>query len=132
MVLNDISARELQYGHGGQFFYGKSLDGACPIGPYLVTADEVADPGDLQVSLRINGVQKQGASTRDLIFDIPEIVETLSRAMTLEPGQIVATGTPAGVGYARNPKEFLQPGDVVEAEVSGIGRLRNTVRAVSS
>jgi 2-keto-4-pentenoate hydratase/2-oxohepta-3-ene-1,7-dioic acid hydratase in catechol pathway len=130
MIVNDLSARDLQYGHGGQFFYGKSLDGTCPTGPWIITADEVPDAHALPVRLRVNGETKQDGNTRDMIFRIPEIIETLSRAMTLEPGQIVATGTPPGVGYGRDPKEFLQDGDVVETEIEGIGVLRNRVQAV--
>lgn len=130
MVLNDVSARDLQYGYGGQFFYGKSLDGSCPTGPVLVTADEVSDPGRLGIRLRLNGETKQESDTARMIHDVPSIIETLSRIMTLEPGQIVATGTPPGVGYAREPKEFLRPGDVMESEIDGIGTLSNSVRAV--
>ncbi len=127
MVLNDVSARDLQYGHGGQFFYGKSLDGSCPTGPWIVTADEIPDPQTLALRLRINGETKQESSTALMILDVAAIVETLSRAMTLLPGQIIATGTPPGVGYARNPPEFLRPGDMMESEIEGIGTLANRV-----
>lgn len=126
-VLNDISARDIQHGYGGQFFYGKSLDGSCPIGPWIVTADELPDPQNTTVRLRIDGVTKQEDSTRNMIFDVAECISTLSRGMTLLPGQIIATGTPVGVGFARQPAEFLRPGNVVEAEVEGIGALRNVV-----
>lgn len=126
-VLNDVSARDLQNGYGGQFFYGKSLDGSCPMGPWIVTAEDVSDPQDLTLRLCVNGITKQEASTREMIHGVAEIVEILSRGMTLEPGQIIATGTPAGVGFARNPPEFLKPGDVVEAEIAGIGAMRNRV-----
>lgn len=126
-VLNDISARDLQYGHGGQFFYGKSLDGSCPIGPCIVTADEIEDPYNLAISLRVNGETKQSSNTSAMILDVAGIIEQLSRAMTLLPGQMIATGTPPGVGYARDPKEFLRPGDVMESEIEGIGVLRNVV-----
>jgi 2-keto-4-pentenoate hydratase/2-oxohepta-3-ene-1,7-dioic acid hydratase in catechol pathway len=126
-VLNDISARDLQYGFGGQFFYGKSVDGSCPIGPCIVSADEIPDPQDLAISLRVNGATKQEARTSSMIVDVVGIIERLSAAMTLLPGQIIATGTPPGVGYAREPKEFLRPGDVMESEIEGIGVLRNTV-----
>jgi 2-keto-4-pentenoate hydratase/2-oxohepta-3-ene-1,7-dioic acid hydratase in catechol pathway len=126
-VLNDISARDIQFGYGGQFFYGKSLDGSCPIGPWIVTADEVPDPQNRTVTLRVDGVTKQEDSTRNMIFDVAECIATLSRGMTLLPGQIIATGTPAGVGFARTPPEYLRPGNVVEAEVEGIGALRNVV-----
>jgi len=125
-VLNDVSARDLQASHQ-QFFKGKSLDGCCPMGPVIVTRDEIPDPHELAVKCWVNGVLKQDSSTSDLIFDIPAIIEWLSRGMTLLPGDVIATGTPAGVGFARTPPEFLQPGDVVECEVQGIGRIRNRV-----
>ncbi len=127
-VINDISARDLQKRHG-QFFKGKSLDGSCPIGPWIVTADEVPDPHNLTVRLRVNGVLKQESSTSDLIFDIPTLIAVLSQGMTLEPGDIIATGTPAGVGFARTPPEYLKPGDLVETEIVGIGVLRNPIVA---
>lgn len=129
-VLNDISARDLQHGYGGQFFYGKSLDGFCPVGPWITTSDELADPQNLAITLRIDGVIKQDDSTRNMIFDIAECIATLSRGMTLLPGQIISTGTPEGVGFARTPPEYLRPGNVVETEVEGIGALRNVVREV--
>ena len=108
-MLNDISARDIQFEYGGQYFYGKSLDGSCPIGPWIVTADEIADPQNFAVRLRVDGVTKQDDSTRNLIFDIPECIAILSRGMTLRPGQIISTGTPAGVGFARTPPEYLRP-----------------------
>lgn len=126
-VINDVSARDLQTAYGGQFFKGKSLDGSCPMGPWIVTADEVPDPHALTLSCRVNGVTKQESSTADMIFNIPTAIEFLSRGMTLEPGDMIATGTPSGVGFARTPPEFLKPGDVVECEVEGIGVIRNTV-----
>ncbi len=125
-VINDVSARDLQARHK-QWFKGKSLDGSCPIGPWIVTAEEIPDPHRLNLWLRVNGVVKQESNTRLLIYTLPAIIETLSAGLTLEPGDIIATGTPAGVGFARQPPEFLQPGDVVEAEVEGIGLLRNPV-----
>lgn len=127
MVLNDVSAREIQKRHGGQFFKGKSLDGTCPTGPWIVTADEITDPSDLQLWTRVNGEVKQHDSTASLLLDVPGTIESLSLGMTLEPGDIIATGTPAGVGFARTPHEFLQPGDVVECEVERIGVIRNRV-----
>ena len=130
-VLNDVSARDLQHNFGGQFFYGKSLDGSCPIGPWIVTADEIPDPQDLTLRLRVNGEIKQESNTRDMIFDVRTVIETLSRAMTLEPGQLIATGTPPGVGFARKPPEFLRPGDLMESQIEGIGLMRNRVRGVS-
>jgi 2-keto-4-pentenoate hydratase/2-oxohepta-3-ene-1,7-dioic acid hydratase in catechol pathway len=125
-VINDVSARDLQARHK-QWFKGKSLDGSCPMGPWIVTADELADPYALNLRLSVNGVVKQASNTRLLIYNLPVIIETLSAGLTLEAGDIIATGTPAGVGFARQPPEYLQPGDVVEAEVEGIGRLRNPV-----
>jgi 2-keto-4-pentenoate hydratase/2-oxohepta-3-ene-1,7-dioic acid hydratase in catechol pathway len=125
-VINDISARDLQFRHK-QFFLGKSLDGSCPMGPVIVTRDEIPDPQNLVLRSRVNGEPKQDASTRDMIFDVATIVSTLSQGMRLEPGDIIATGTPAGVGFARTPPEFLKSGDTVECEIEGIGRLRNRV-----
>jgi 2-keto-4-pentenoate hydratase/2-oxohepta-3-ene-1,7-dioic acid hydratase in catechol pathway len=126
-VVNDISARDLQTAHG-QFFKGKSLDGACPMGPWILTADEIPDPHALPLRCRVNGVTKQDSNTNDMIFKIPALIESLSLGMTLEPGDVIATGTPQGVGFARTPPEFLAPGDVVECEVEGIGMIRNAVR----
>jgi len=123
-VINDISARDLQFRHK-QFFLGKSLDGACPMGPVVVTADEIPDPQDLNLRCRVNGELKQDSNTRHMIFDVATIISVLSRGMTLEPGDIIATGTPSGVGFARQPPEYLRAGDVVECEIDGIGRLRN-------
>ena len=127
-VLNDLSARDLQFRHK-QYFLGKSLDGACPMGPWIVTADEIADPQQLDLRCRVNGVIKQSSNTRHQIFSVAETIATLSRGMTLEAGDIIATGTPAGVGFARQPPEFLHEGDIVECEVAGIGRLRNRIVA---
>jgi len=126
-VLNDVSARDVQSGHGGQFFKGKSLDGACPMGPWIVTADELTDPHRLRLTSRVNGVVKQDASTAEFIFDIPTVIEWLSLGLTLLPGDVIATGTPSGVGFARTPPEFLQPGDVVECTIEGIGDIRNLI-----
>ena len=125
-VLNDISARDLQRNHK-QFFKGKSLDGACPMGPWIVTPDSINDPHNLRITSRVNGDLKQESSTRFMIFDIPEIIVQLSLGMTLLPGDIIATGTPSGVGFARQPPEFLLPGDVVECEIQEIGLIRNPV-----
>lgn len=127
MVLNDVSARDLQYSHGGQFFFGKSLDGLCPTGPWLVTADEVADPQNLTLETRVNGEVVQHASTADMLLSVVDIIERLSRGMTLLPGQIIATGTPAGVGYARTPPRFLRSGDVLESTITGLGVMRNVI-----
>lgn len=130
-VVNDITARDLQYGWGGQFFKGKSLDGSCPSGPVIVTRDEVPDPHNLSLSLTVNGEIKQKGHTGTMIHRIDELIAMLSLGMTLLPGTLIATGTPPGVGYARTPQEFLQPGDVVEGNVEGIGTIRNTVVRVN-
>jgi 2-keto-4-pentenoate hydratase/2-oxohepta-3-ene-1,7-dioic acid hydratase in catechol pathway len=129
-VVNDVSARDIQVAHGGQFFKGKSLDGFCPMGPWIVTADELPDPHALPIRCRVNGVTKQASSTADFIFPVPALIDWLSRGMTLLPGDVVATGTPAGVGFARTPPEFLRPGDVVECEIEEIGAIRNQIAAV--
>lgn len=126
-VVNDLSARDVQYGWGGQFFKGKSLDAFCPIGPCIVTADELPDPQNLRLTLRLNGETWQDAGTSDMIFSVDELIEQLSVGMTLPPGTLIATGTPAGTGYGANPQRFLREGDVVEAEVEGIGCLRNRI-----
>jgi 2-keto-4-pentenoate hydratase/2-oxohepta-3-ene-1,7-dioic acid hydratase in catechol pathway len=126
-VINDITARDLQARHL-QWFKGKSLDGFAPMGPCVVTADEFGSPQDKRVTLRVNGVVKQDASTKDMIFPVDVIIETLSHGLTLEAGDIISSGTPEGVGMGRTPQEFLNDGDVVEAEVEGIGTLRNRVR----
>ncbi len=128
-VLNDVTARDIQNGWGGQWFKGKSLDGSCPVGPWVLTRDEVADVQSLNLQLRINGDVKQDANTRDMIYPVDAIIEWLSVGMTLLPGMLIATGTPEGVGFARTPPEYLQPGDVMESEVEGIGTLRNAVVA---
>lgn len=128
MVLNDVTARDLQR-HHRQYFLGKSLDGACPMGPWIVTADEIADPQALRLTTRVNGVLKQDGSTADQIFDVATTISILSRGMTLQPGDVIATGTPDGVGFARTPPEFLQPGDEVVCAIEGIGALRNRLEA---
>jgi 2-keto-4-pentenoate hydratase/2-oxohepta-3-ene-1,7-dioic acid hydratase in catechol pathway len=124
--LNDVTARDLQREHQ-QWFKGKSLDEACPIGPWIVGADEIADPGTLDIKLRLNGVIKQDSNTSQLIFKVPQIIASLSRGMTLEPGDVIATGTPDGVGMARTPPEFLHDGAAMEVEIAKIGVLRNAV-----
>ncbi len=125
-VINDLSARDIQLNHK-QYFLGKSIEGGCPIGPVIVTKDEIADPQNLKIACRVNGVTKQNSNTAYMLFNIAEIIATLSRAMSLEVGDIIATGTPSGVGFARNPPEYLHPGDVVECEVEKIGVLRNRI-----
>jgi len=127
MVLNDVTARKLQK-EEGQWFRGKSLDTFAPCGPALVTADEVPDPGDLEITLTLNGEVRQSSSTRHLVFGVPFLVAYLSRTMTLEPGDIVSTGTPGGVGVFAEPQVFLQDGDEVVTRVAGLGQLRNRVR----
>ncbi len=124
-VLNDVSARDIQNGWGGQYFKGKSLDRSCPTGPWVVTKDDVPDPQQLDLRLTVNGVVKQEGNTGDMIHAVDGIIEWTSKGMTLLPGALIATGTPDGVGFARTPPEFLKPGDVMETEVSGIGILRN-------
>ena len=129
-ILNDITARDVQRRHGGQYFKGKGLDGSCPIGPVIVTADAIADPHNLFIGLTVNDAQRQSGNTSDMIFDIPTLIASLSEGLTLEPGDILATGTPSGVGYAMEPPNFLKDGDRVNCSISGIGTLSNRVRAV--
>jgi 2-keto-4-pentenoate hydratase/2-oxohepta-3-ene-1,7-dioic acid hydratase in catechol pathway len=131
-VVNDVTARDMQRGWGGQFFKGKSLDGSCPSGPWVVTRDEVPDPQALRLRLTVNGALKQDASTRDMVYPVDELISWLAIGMTLLPGMLVATGTPEGVGFARQPPEYLRPGDLVEAEVDAVGSLRNRVVAVGA
>ena len=126
-VLNDVTARDIQSTWGGQYFKGKSLDRSCPTGPWVVTKDEIDDPQALNLLLRVNGTVKQEGNTSDMIYPVDAIIEWVSRGMTLLPGVIIASGTPDGVGFARTPPEFLQPGDVMESEVQGIGLLRNRI-----
>ena len=125
MALNDVSARDIQNGWGGQYFKGKSLDRSCPTGPWVVTKDEMRNPQGLGLKLRVNKQVKQDGNTRDMIYPVDATIEWASKGMTLLPGTVIATGTPDGVGFARTPPEFLKPGDVMETEVEGIGVLRN-------
>ena len=127
-ILNDVTARDVQRRHGGQYFKGKGFDGSCPLGPWIVTADAISDPHNLSISLTVNGELRQNGNTADMIFDIPTLIASLSQGMTLEPGDIIATGTPSGVGYAMDPPRFLTDGDTVVCTVSEIGELRNFVR----
>ncbi|GAA5236528.1 fumarylacetoacetate hydrolase family protein [Verticiella sediminum] len=127
-IVNDVSARDLQSLHG-QWFKGKSLDTSCPVGPVIVTRDEIADPGNLDLSMHVNGQLRQQANTSSMLFDVATIVAELSRGMTLEPGDIIATGTPSGVALGMKPPCWLQEGDRMVAEVAGIGRLENVVGA---
>ncbi|MDI4648394.1 fumarylacetoacetate hydrolase family protein [Cohnella hashimotonis] len=124
-VLNDVSARDIQLNEP-QWTRGKAIDGFAPTGPWIVTADEIGDPGKLDISLKLNGVTMQDSNTKELIFDVPYLVSFLSNTMTLQPGDIISTGTPPGVGMGKKPQVWLKPGDVVEATVEGIGTLRNT------
>ena len=127
-IINDVTARDVQKSHS-QFFKGKSLDGFCPMGPLIVTADEFGDPQKKQITLKVNGAGKQNGNTRDMIFAVDAIIASLSHGLTLEAGDIIACGTPDGVGFARTPPEFLQHGDVLETAIEGIGVMRNRIVA---
>ena len=127
-IFNDVSARDVQSATS-QWMIGKSFDTFAPMGPYLVSADEIADPHALEIKLSIGGETLQHSNTRELIFNIPNLVAFLSSVVTLEPGDVVATGTPAGVGFARRPPRYLQPGDEVVVSIEGLGELRNPVAA---
>lgn len=127
-LMNDVSAREFQFDVSPpQTSFAKSMDGFCPMGPWLVTADEIPDPGHLELSCRVNGTLMQDGNTHDMIFPIPLILSYVSRYLTLEPGDVIATGTPDGVGAFRKPPVFLQPGDRVEVACPAIGVLENAV-----
>lgn len=128
MVLNDVSARKWQFGDK-QWTRGKSCDTFCPAGPWLTTRDEVPDPHHLRVISRVNGRIAQDSDTSNMIFGVPQLIEHITEAVTLEPGDIVATGTPAGVGVFRKPPQFLKPGDVVEVKIDALGAIRNTMQA---
>jgi len=125
-ALNDVTARDLQRAHG-QWFKGKSLVSTCPIGPWIVTADEIGDPHVLEITLHRNGEEKQHSNTAKMIFPIARLIAELSKVMTLLPCDVIATGTPAGVGFARNPPEFLTDGDTLDVWIEKIGHLTNTV-----
>jgi 2-keto-4-pentenoate hydratase/2-oxohepta-3-ene-1,7-dioic acid hydratase in catechol pathway len=127
-IVNDVSARDYQRATT-QWLMGKTFDTFAPMGPWIVTADEIADPHSLDIQLDINGERLQSSNTRELIFKIPDLIAFLSSVFTLEPGDIVSTGTPAGVGVARNPQRFLRPGDDVVVRIPAIGELRNPVVA---
>lgn len=124
VTVNDVSERSFQLDHGGQWIKGKSAPSFGPIGPHFVTADAVPDPQALELSLRLNGEVVQASSTADMIFSVAEIIAHLSRYMALQPGDLIATGTPSGVGMGMKPPRYLTPGDVVEAEVHGLGAQR--------
>ncbi len=128
-VINDVTWRDIQRRHGGQWDKGKSLDGTCPMGPCIVTADGI-DPNNLDVECRVSGVVKQKSNTKHLYFKIPRLIHDLSLGQTLEPGDVISTGTPEGVGFARNPPEFMKDGDLLETEIAGIGVMRNPIGAM--
>ena len=125
-IVNDLTARAVQQKHK-QWFLGKSLDGFCPVGPYLVTSDEFGVPAEQELATYVNDERRQFAKLKDMIFDVPTFIETVSAYVTLEPGDLLATGTPAGVGIGFDPPRYLQPGDVVRISISGIGELTNPV-----
>src|SRR5215510_10690049 len=125
-IVNDVSARDLQFSDG-QWVRAKSFDTFAPMGPYLVTTDTLRDGDGLNIELRLNGKTMQKSNTRNLIFKVPELVSYISKVMTLEVGDVIATGTPGGVGFGRNPQVFMKPGDVVEIDIEGIGQLRNRI-----
>lgn len=127
-ITNDISARDQR--RSGQWFFSKGQDSYAPFGPWIVTADEIADPQALDLSLRVNGEVKQESNTRHMLFPIAELIADITSGMTLEPGDVIATGSPAGVGAAQTPPQYLQPGDRVELDIEQIGRLANPVVAV--
>lgn len=128
-VINDLSEREFQLEHGGQWVKGKSADTFGPIGPWLVTRDEIADPQNLSMWLEVNGHRYQNGSTRTMVFGVAELVSHISRYMTLMPGDVISTGTPPGVGLGQKPPVYLKPGDVMELEIEGLGRQRQPVVA---
>lgn len=125
-ALNDVTARDLQREHG-QWFKGKSLDSTCPIGPWIVTPDEIGDSQALEITLHRNGAEKQHSNTAKMVFPVARLIAELSKGMTLLPGDVIATGTPEGVGFARNPPEFLTDGDSLDVWIERIGHLTNTV-----
>ncbi len=128
-VGQDISDRTLQFAAAGQFSLGKSYRGYGPIGPWLVTPDEFDDPDDLEMSCSVNGTVVQSDRTSDMVFSVPQLITELSEILPLLPGDVIFTGTPAGVGFVRQPSMFLAPGDVIESWIEGIGTIRNTCRA---
>jgi 2,4-diketo-3-deoxy-L-fuconate hydrolase len=128
VCVNDVSARDLQFADG-QWTRAKSLDTFCPVGPRIVPATDVPDPQALRIRCLVNGEALQDSSTSNMVFGVAELVAFASRGMTLEPGDLIATGTPAGVGFTRKPPVFLRPGDEVTVEIEGVGELTNPVRA---
>ena len=128
-VVNDLSERHYQFERSGQWVKGKSCDTFCPVGPWLVSSDEVADPQALPMSLEVNGKRFQNGSTATMVYGVRMLVSYLSQFMSLQPGDIISTGTPPGVGFGQTPPVYLQPGDVMTLEIEGLGRQRQTVRA---
>ncbi len=128
-VINDVTWRDIQRRHGGQWDKGKSLDGTCPMGPCIVTADAI-EHTNLHLSCRVNGVTKQDSNTKHLYFKLPRLIHDLSLGQTLEAGDIISSGTPEGVGFARTPPEFMKAGDLLETEIEGIGVMRNPIGAM--
>ncbi|HET7479130.1 MAG TPA: fumarylacetoacetate hydrolase family protein, partial [Rubrobacteraceae bacterium] len=126
---NDVSSRDLQFSEGGQWTRSKSIDTFCPIGPYIATRDEIEDPQDLAVRCILNGEVVQEGTTSKMIFSVAELISFLSQAMTLVPGDVITTGTPPGVGMARDPQLWLKSGDEVTIEIDGLGSLTNPVTA---
>ena len=126
---NDVSSRDLQFSEGGQWTRSKSHDTFAPIGPYIATRDEVPDPQNLSIRCVLNGEVMQDGTTSDMIFSVAELISFLSTGMTLMPGDLIASGTPAGVGFVREPKVFLKAGDEVTVEIEGLGSLTNPVEA---
>ncbi len=126
-IANDVTARDVQKAHG-QFFLGKSLNGTCPMGPYVVSKDEIPNPHDLTVVTKVNEEVRQNGHTSAMMFKVDELIEEISKYVTLEPGDIILTGTPAGVGKGMTPPQFLKSGDVVKVSIEGIGTLTNTFR----
>ncbi|RJP72832.1 MAG: FAA hydrolase family protein [Ignavibacteriales bacterium] len=128
-IINDVSARDIQFADG-QWVRGKSLDTFCPMGPFIVTADEIKDPQDLQLTCNVNNDVLQNASTKDMIFSVADLISILSQSFTFEPGDIISTGTPSGVGFSRKPPIYLKNGDIMVTEVQKIGKLINTVKEI--
>ncbi len=128
-IVNDVSARDLQFADG-QWVRGKSLDTFCPMGPVIVTSEEITDPQNLKLSCEVNGELLQNDTTANMIFGVAELISTLSHSFTLEPGDVIATGTPSGVGFSRKPPIYLKNGDIVKTRVEGIGELVNQVKEI--
>lgn len=124
-IANDVSARDLQHGSDSQWTRGKSLDTFCPLGPVIVTKDEIANPQELSIKTTVNGETMQDGNTRDMVFTIPKLIAYISDNFTLEPGDLILTGTPAGVGHGKQPPRYLQAGDTVSITIEGIGELHN-------